>query len=371
MIDALILIFTNCLNLIALIKQEEQSIPLNLYAIASSSPSPEPRYNNTQLPSIQRSSSFYPEVPLAKIVRGTPRYGHSSSFGPCEPPPKISDPLVPPSVITPIAVASSPSTSPTSSDSSGVRRVSRPPNAFILFRSDFLKRGVIPSHVECRQQNLSRIVGQVWNMLDPEVKAKWHEQAAIALIEHQRKNPDYKFTPAPRGSRRNKRRGQGKPISDKPNNIRDIREKYVNIIGPSPPSVRKRRQPKTSFDTKKQTEKQTSIPPPFTALHPSFPPPSAKPHYVFRIDQSPPLTPYRSMTSLLESSIPRRPSTLLGSHPPPKRNLLYGSLDLAVSSTRPPSTTSSTPGCFDCVWAHGEELVSTMRFIYHRPCVAH
>jgi len=196
-------------------------------------------------------------------------------------------------------------------------------------------------------------------MLDPAERAKWHERAAIALSEHQQKNPGYKFTPAPRGSRRNKSRGRGDPIPDKSDNIRDIREKYVNIIGPSPPSVRKRRQQKIR---QLDTEKHTSIPPLFTAFNSemaSFPPPSTKPHLVIRIDQSPPLTPYRSMMTFPEPSIPRRPSTSLGFHPQPKRDdISYGSPDLRISSTRPPSAASSTSGFLDYVRARGEELVS-------------
>ena len=83
---------------------------------------------------------------------------------------------------------------PSSNQSLPNRHIPRPANAFILFRSDFLKRGIIPHDVEQRQQNLSRIAGQVWNLLDPTEKAKWHAQAAHLLQEYRRKNPDTKTT---------------------------------------------------------------------------------------------------------------------------------------------------------------------------------
>ncbi|KAJ7276337.1 hypothetical protein B0H12DRAFT_1005161, partial [Mycena haematopus] len=73
------------------------------------------------------------------------------------------------------------------------KRIPRPPNAFILYRSDLLKKQKIPDHVERRQQNLSRIAGQCWNLLPPDEKRMWQDRAAkqaeLHLIEH----PDYRF----------------------------------------------------------------------------------------------------------------------------------------------------------------------------------
>lgn len=363
--------------------KQEQSIPLNLYTIPTS-PSPEhqrtPHYNHIPLAkptfiNIQQPFSFYPEIPP---VRRAPRYGHPSSFERCEPLPIYSNPLRPPSVENPIILPVAPNLQSTISDSSAARpRIPRPLNAFMLFRSDFLKRGIIPSDVECRQQNLSRIIGEVWNMLDPKEKAKWHKRTAIALDEHRQKNPGYKFMPAPRGSRRNKSRGRGDPISDKPTNIRDIREKYTNITGPSPPSARKRRQRKSrSLDIEKQLGDQTSIAPlgtSFNSRTPSFPP-LTTPHDVIGIDRSFPLTPYRSMMTFPEPTIPehnilRRPSTSLGFHTPPKRrHTSYGSPDLRISSTHPPSPASSASGFFDFIQAYGEELVSVFSLLFSLRC---
>ncbi|KDQ64283.1 hypothetical protein JAAARDRAFT_117714, partial [Jaapia argillacea MUCL 33604] len=72
-------------------------------------------------------------------------------------------------------------------------RIPRPPNAFMLFRSDFLARKVIPQHVERRQQNLSRIAGECWHLLSETEKAKWHAKAKEALENHRAKYPSYKF----------------------------------------------------------------------------------------------------------------------------------------------------------------------------------
>ena len=37
--------------------------------------------------------------------------------------------------------------------------IPRPPNAFMLFRSDFVKKGKVPSHIESNHGSLSKIAG--------------------------------------------------------------------------------------------------------------------------------------------------------------------------------------------------------------------
>ncbi|RDX55428.1 hypothetical protein OH76DRAFT_1319713, partial [Lentinus brumalis] len=73
--------------------------------------------------------------------------------------------------------------------------VPRPANAFMLFRSDMIKTGQIPKDVEQRQQNISRVAGQCWNLLPPEQKAYWHQKAAEKYEEHMKMYPNYKFSP--------------------------------------------------------------------------------------------------------------------------------------------------------------------------------
>ncbi|KAH7887789.1 hypothetical protein F5I97DRAFT_889449 [Phlebopus sp. FC_14] len=73
--------------------------------------------------------------------------------------------------------------------------IPRPPNAFMLYRSDFLRRRTVPPEVEHRQQNLSRIAGQCWNLLSEEEKDVWHNEAAAVRAAHYAKYPFYKFRP--------------------------------------------------------------------------------------------------------------------------------------------------------------------------------
>lgn len=80
--------------------------------------------------------------------------------------------------------------------------IPRPPNAFMLYRSDFLKKRTIPEEVEKRQQNLSRIAGQCWKMLSAEERAIWNDKAAAVAAAHHAKYPDYKFRPIRKGARK-------------------------------------------------------------------------------------------------------------------------------------------------------------------------
>ena len=73
--------------------------------------------------------------------------------------------------------------------------IPRPPNAFILFRSSFIKGQVVSSNVETNHSTLSKIVGLTWAKLPHEERQKWHAMAKIAQEEHKRKYPEYAFRP--------------------------------------------------------------------------------------------------------------------------------------------------------------------------------
>ncbi|KIJ57124.1 hypothetical protein M422DRAFT_62953 [Sphaerobolus stellatus SS14] len=77
--------------------------------------------------------------------------------------------------------------------------VPRPPNAFMLYRSDFLRRGVIPADVESKQQNISRVVGECWKRLSVSEQKVWRDLAKEKEIEHALKYPEYQYKPTKRG----------------------------------------------------------------------------------------------------------------------------------------------------------------------------
>ncbi|RXW18287.1 hypothetical protein EST38_g7566 [Candolleomyces aberdarensis] len=75
--------------------------------------------------------------------------------------------------------------------------IPRPPNAFILFRSSFIKSQQIPDKVEGNHSNLSKIIGHYWKALSPEERAEWEAKAVVAQEEHRQQYPDWRFRPGP------------------------------------------------------------------------------------------------------------------------------------------------------------------------------
>ena len=94
--------------------------------------------------------------------------------------------------------------------------IPRPPNAFILFRSSFIRAQHIPGEIEGNHSALSKIIGtspsacrtaaacltrspfpgKCWKALPREERAEWEQKAIVALAEHRRKYPDWRFKPA-------------------------------------------------------------------------------------------------------------------------------------------------------------------------------
>ncbi|KAF8639441.1 hypothetical protein AX16_010296 [Volvariella volvacea WC 439] len=189
-------------------------------------------------------------------------------------------------------------------DSALSRRVHipRPPNAFMLYRSHYIKHNPVPPMVEKRQQNLSRLVGQSWNLLPEGVKAYWKAEATRVAQEHHLQHPDYKFTPSRRGTRRSK--VQTKENEDEINErIRRIREEYTSIHGPVIPSQRRKK-----MKAKEENRRDTQ------PVYPLFPPPQAPDLFPSSsIVDAPPLPPSFPALTLPQLNTPRRPSTSLGS----------------------------------------------------------
>ncbi|KAF6763288.1 hypothetical protein DFP72DRAFT_528636 [Ephemerocybe angulata] len=118
-----------------------------------------------------------------------------------DPPPPFSetDPL-PDSLLFP---ASSPPSSATNSKSpttahgrkKPASHIPRPPNAFILFRSSFIRSRHVSTGVETNHSTLSKIIGLTWQNLPEEERQVWHRKAKQAEAEHRAKFPAYAFKP--------------------------------------------------------------------------------------------------------------------------------------------------------------------------------
>lgn len=120
-----------------------------------------------------------------------------------DPPPPFSstDPL-PDSLLFP---ADGPSTSESSSTTKSpttahgrkkpASHIPRPPNAFILFRSSFIRSRHVSTGVETNHSTLSKIIGLTWQNLPEEERQVWHRKAKQAEAEHRAKFPAYAFKP--------------------------------------------------------------------------------------------------------------------------------------------------------------------------------
>ncbi|KAF6747829.1 high mobility group box domain-containing protein, partial [Ephemerocybe angulata] len=83
--------------------------------------------------------------------------------------------------------------------------IARPPNAFIIFRSDFWAAEKLkPQPVERNNADISRIVGHCWNSMDAAQKKVYYDRAAQLREMHRLRYPDYRLKPAARRPRAQK-----------------------------------------------------------------------------------------------------------------------------------------------------------------------
>jgi hypothetical protein len=76
--------------------------------------------------------------------------------------------------------------------------IPRPPNAFMLFRSDLWAKKRVNSNVERDHRQISRIAAGVWNSLSEEQRRPFREQAMAEKERHALNWPNYKYSPVSR-----------------------------------------------------------------------------------------------------------------------------------------------------------------------------
>ncbi|KAJ6494253.1 hypothetical protein C8R45DRAFT_1212308 [Mycena sanguinolenta] len=79
--------------------------------------------------------------------------------------------------------------------------IPRPPNAFILFRSSFVRSQIVSPDVETNPTTMSKIIGLTWKNLPADERRVWYARARQAVEEHRRRFPDYSFRPSQRRAR--------------------------------------------------------------------------------------------------------------------------------------------------------------------------
>ncbi|KAK0199453.1 hypothetical protein DFS33DRAFT_1388598 [Desarmillaria ectypa] len=104
----------------------------------------------------------------------------------------------------------SPAQSPRHSKKKPPTHIPRPPNAFILFRSSFIKSQHVSTDVETNHSTLSKIIGMTWQGLPEGERQVWHDKARAALDEHRRRFPGYAFRPGKEGGGESRTKGRRK-----------------------------------------------------------------------------------------------------------------------------------------------------------------
>ncbi|KAJ7034472.1 hypothetical protein C8F04DRAFT_574106, partial [Mycena alexandri] len=101
--------------------------------------------------------------------------------------------------------------------------IPRPPNAFILFRSSFIRSQRVTPDVETNHSTLSKIIGLTWQNLPADERRVWQAKAAQGVEEHRRRFPKYAFRPV---HQRDREGNLEKP--KKKQNKRKVREQAVH-----------------------------------------------------------------------------------------------------------------------------------------------
>ncbi|KDR77890.1 hypothetical protein GALMADRAFT_224334 [Galerina marginata CBS 339.88] len=73
--------------------------------------------------------------------------------------------------------------------------IPRPPNAFMLYRADFVKQRHVPGNVEQNDASLSKVIGTCWRQLPLDEKRVWEKRAKEEKAAHKVRFPDYRFRP--------------------------------------------------------------------------------------------------------------------------------------------------------------------------------
>ena len=111
--------------------------------------------------------------------------------------------------------------------------IPRPPNSFMLYRSDFVKKGLIPSNIESQQQTLSVLASKCWKRLGAEERGIWVELAEKRKREHSIRYPAFAYKPSPK--RHIKPRRQSRTREQQVAAAEELMEQYIpDKRGPVP-----------------------------------------------------------------------------------------------------------------------------------------
>lgn len=154
-------------------------------------------------------SSHLPPRPICFAPNVTPvTYNESSDSSS----PSTPEPLSPGSQPRLFPPSETPAPPPTRKrQPPGKRRsqgyIPRPPNAFMLFRADFVRQKHVPGSIETNHGSLSKIIGSCWRSLPIDEKKVWEQRAKQEKAAHKIQYPHYRFRPV--HNKNKKKTGEG------------------------------------------------------------------------------------------------------------------------------------------------------------------
>ncbi|CAL1698936.1 unnamed protein product [Somion occarium] len=162
-------------------RRRRSSIALGLASLTPAKP------GNYGINTSPRNVSFAPNVTPSTYVE-TEETAEGDGTEPTSP----ADALFPP-VEAPVPPPTRRRVPPGKRRSQGY--IPRPPNAFMLFRADFVRQKHVPGSIETNHGSLSKIIGNCWRQLPLEEKRIWESRAKKAKADHRERYPNYRFRP--------------------------------------------------------------------------------------------------------------------------------------------------------------------------------
>ncbi|KAH9927467.1 high mobility group box domain-containing protein, partial [Epithele typhae] len=83
--------------------------------------------------------------------------------------------------------------------------IPRPPNAFMLFRSEYWRQEKTKPQAERDHRQISCTAGELWKQLSPKEQAPFRLLADEEKAKHAERYPEYKYSPVYRRDRPAKR----------------------------------------------------------------------------------------------------------------------------------------------------------------------
>ncbi|TGJ81816.1 hypothetical protein E0Z10_g6937 [Xylaria hypoxylon] len=100
------------------------------------------------------------------------------------------------------------------SPTKGNKRIRRPANAFMLFRS-FFSHMLKEQGKKLENAEISRLSGAEWRNMSEEKRQPWNDKARRISEAHKRRYPNYKYRPAPKKTQQTQRQTRAsEPVND-------------------------------------------------------------------------------------------------------------------------------------------------------------